>query len=91
MNDNEPIIKLLEKDERTEKKVHKMDPNKTIYEMMRVKIDKLLDDFIEYYYPKGGRSITVTIEVGKETGTDSHEDEFEYSDTMKVVHKVGIK
>jgi hypothetical protein len=88
INGKKALIENLKEDK---KKVHKIDPNKTIYEMMRQKINKLLDDYIDYYYPKGGRGIKVTIEVEKESGTDWHEEEFEYSDTMKVNHKVRIK
>jgi hypothetical protein len=94
MEPNDPIVQVLGKDEKSEKKVHKLDPNKTIFKMMRTKIDKLLDDFIDYYYPKGPvgtRGIKVTIEVQKESGTDWHEDEFEYSDFIKLVHRVRIK
>lgn len=73
------------------KKVHKIDPNVTIFKMMRKKIDKLLEDYISFYYPRGGRGIKVTIEVEKEGSTETHSEEFEYLDTMKVTHIVGIK
>jgi len=94
METNDSVIEVLGEEEKAEKKVHKLDPNKTIFKMMRTKIDKLLDDFIDYYYPKGpigSRGIKVTIEVEKESGTDWHEDEFEYSDIMRLVHRVRIK
>ena len=73
------------------KKVHKIDPNVTIFKMMRTKVDKLLDDYIDFYYPQGGRGIKVTIEVEKEGSTDTFSETFEYQDTMKVTHIVGIK
>lgn len=102
LNKNIKVVEMIEIDgkqalienvgeSKEEKKVHKIDPNKTIFKMMRQKVDKLLDDYIQYYYPKGGRGIKVTVEVEKEGATDLHSEEFEYLDTMKVVHKVGIK
>ena len=90
--DGKKALMLNAVEEREEKKVvKKVDMNETIFKMMRQKVDQLLDDYMSYYYPKGGRSIKVTVEIGKETGTDWHSEELEYSDTMRVEHKVRIK
>ncbi len=47
------------------------------------KVIKLIDEFIEHYGPNG-RSLEVLVKITKPNNMDTHEEEFKFSDDVKV-------
>lgn len=58
-------------------------------EAAKKKIIKLLDEFIESYGPNG-RSLEVLVKITKPNNLDTHEEEYRFSDTVKVSWCVEI-
>ncbi len=73
---------------KTEEYVESFD-NKA-FGIMRRQIEKLLDDFENFYGPKG-RGLSVAIHVSKENSADKYADTFNYIDgQLSIVHIVDI-
>lgn len=52
-------------------------------EEAKKRIIKLIDEFIEHYGPNG-RSLEVSIKITKPNSLDTHEEEFKFSDNVKI-------
>jgi hypothetical protein len=64
--------------------------DKKAWSLMRKQIDKLLDDFENFYGPKG-RGLSVAIHVQKENCADRYADNYPYvPDKLSIVHIVDI-
>ena len=64
--------------------------DKKAFDLMRRKINKLLDDFENHYGPKD-RGLSVAIHIQKENSADRYAETFNYiQDKLSIVHIVDI-
>ena len=63
--------------------------DKKVFGLLKEKVLKLLDDFENFYGPKG-RGLSVAIHIQKENSADRYSETFPYTDTQSIVHIVDI-
>jgi hypothetical protein len=59
------------------------------FQLLKDKVNKLLDDFENFYGPKG-RGLSIAIHIQKENSADRYSESFPYTDNLSVVHIVDI-
>ena len=67
----------------------KEEEDKRLFELIREKVIGLIDDYNNFYRPKG-RKLRVVVEIVKENSADKFGEKFIYSDTMDVISVIGI-
>ena len=66
--------------------------NNELYEMFKMKIDKLFEDFFSFYKTRG-RGMEVTVKITKENFGGLHKEETVFDDKVKVIFlaEIGTK
>ena len=63
--------------------------DKKAFQLLKMKVEKLLGDFEDFYGPKG-RGISIAIHVQKDDSADRYSETFPYTDKLSIVHIVDI-
>jgi hypothetical protein len=63
--------------------------DKKAFQLLKMKVQKLLDDFENFYGPKG-RGLSVALHIQKEDSADRYSETFPYTDKLSIVHIVDI-
>lgn len=67
----------------------KEEKEKKLFELAKEKVISLLDDYQNFYRPKG-RKIKIMVEIEKDNAADKYGEKFIYSDDMSVISVIGI-
>ncbi len=63
--------------------------DKKVFQILKQKVMKLLDDFEDFYGPKG-RGLSIAIHVQKDNSADRYSETFPYTEKLSIVHIVDI-
>ena len=80
MNEVENVVSVMDEDDVDE-----------LFDMAKKKIDNLINDYVEYYKPKGkGHGLEVSIKITKPNFDYEHNEVMEYRDNLKVFFTVEV-
>ncbi len=63
--------------------------DKKVFQILKQKVMKLLDDFEDFYGPKG-RGLSIAIHIQKDNSADRYSETFPYTEKLSIVHIVDI-
>lgn len=63
--------------------------DKKVFQILKQKVMKLLNDFEDFYGPKG-RGLSIAIHVQKDNSADRYSETFPYTEKLSIVHIVDI-